>query len=123
MDSANDDQPGTPAAPSGRYPETLMPIAGDHVGDVASSFADLREEVLLDYSYNTARAYWADLQDVYDWAVARGLDPLELTDKQLKQYVALLRRRRYSENTIRRRLVSYRKITQLHQEPSGSCGD
>ena len=70
-----------------------------------AEFADRREALLLAYGYNTARAYWADLQDWFEWAVERDKDILALTDKDKKQYVALLRRRKYSEHTIRRRLV------------------
>lgn len=68
-------------------------------------FADLREALLLGYGYNTARAYWADLQDWFEWAIARDKDVLGLTEIDRKQYVALLRRRKYSESTIRRRLI------------------
>jgi site-specific recombinase XerD len=99
-----------------RYPETLMPVARDYAADVMPDFAHMREELLLNYGYNTARAYWSDLQDIYDWAVARDFDPLDLTDRQITQYVALLRRRKYSENTIRRRLVSYRKLAHIYRE-------
>lgn len=73
-------------------------------------FADLREDVLLDYGHNTARAYWADLQDLFEWAVDRDKDVLALTEADLRQYVALLRRRHYSESTIRRRLTALRKL-------------
>ena len=73
-------------------------------------FADRRESLLLGYGYNTARAYWADLQDWFEWAVARDKDVLMLTERDKKQYVALLRRRAYSENTIRRRMVTLRLL-------------
>lgn len=73
-------------------------------------FADLREDVLLDYGYNTARAYWADLQDVFEWALVRDRDVLELTEGDLRQYLALLRRRKYSESTVRRRVTALRKL-------------
>ena len=69
-------------------------------------FFDLREELLLGYGYNTARAYWGDLQDWFEWAVARDKDVLALTEKDEKQYYALMRRRAYSESTIRRRRTS-----------------
>lgn len=74
-------------------------------------FADRREALLLGYGYNTARAYWADLQDWFEWAVARDKDVLALTETDKKQYVALLRRRKYSESTIRRRLVALRLLS------------
>lgn len=73
-------------------------------------FFDIREEMLLGYGYNTARAYWADLQDIFEWAVARDRDVLALTDRDIRQYCALLRRRKYSENTLRRRQLVLRKL-------------
>ena len=42
-------------------------------------FEEAREEFLLDYGYNTARAYWGDLEDLYDWCQHRGCDILQLT--------------------------------------------
>jgi len=47
---------------------------------------------------------------VFWWAKRRNKDVLALTDKDVRQYVALLRRRKYSENTIRRRVTSLRKL-------------
>ncbi|MFD9684021.1 site-specific integrase [Rhodococcus sp. NPDC059969] len=44
------------------------------------------------------------------WALERNKDPLDLTEKEIRQYVALLRRRRYNENTIRRRITALRKL-------------
>ena len=73
-------------------------------------FFDLREDILLDYGHQTARAYWADLQDIFEWAVARDKDVLALSERDLTQYRALLRRRKYSEHTIRRRMVTWRKL-------------
>ena len=45
------------AASALRYPENTMefaPAYGDNVPDHWQRFFDLREELLLDYSYNTA---------------------------------------------------------------------
>lgn len=96
-----------------RYPENLMefaPTADSELEQQYRAFFDLREKILLDYSYNTARAYYGDLQDIFEWAIARGKDVLALTDKDRRQYCALLRRRKYSENTIRRRMVAWGKM-------------
>lgn len=87
-----------------RYPDYEMPFAHE-IPEEWIHFADLREEFLLDYCYNTARCYWTDLDEWFWWAVQRNKDPLNLTEKDQKQYYALLRRRKYSENTIRRRRV------------------
>lgn len=93
-----------------RYPENAMMFAPEYGGDIPEHwkrFFELREELLLDYGYNTARAYWADLQDWFEWAVERDKDVLDLSEKDVKQYCALLRRRKYSESTIRRRNTSH----------------
>lgn len=71
-------------------------------------FAELREDFLLGYGYNTARAYWGDLEDIKDWAEERGLDVLGLTDKQFKQYLVRMKRRGYSASTVRRRRSTWR---------------
>jgi hypothetical protein len=105
-----------------RYPETTMmfaPVYGHDAPACWRRFFDLREDLLLDYGHNTARAYWGDLQDWFDWAVARDKDVLALTDKDVTQYCALLRRRNYSESTIRRRKTALR----LLQRASSTCPD
>jgi site-specific recombinase XerD len=90
-----------------------MAIAGEQ-SPSDQRFAAARESFLLGYGYNTARAYWSDLDDIYGWADRRGFDVMELTDAQLKQYTALLRRRGYSENTIRRRMVVWGMFRRTH---------
>jgi site-specific recombinase XerD len=47
---------------------------------------------------------------VFWWAKHRDKDVLALTDKDIRQYVSLLRRRKYSENTVRRRITVLRKL-------------
>lgn len=96
------------------YPEHRMEFAPEYPDDVPEPwrrFFELREQLLLGYGYNTARAYWADLQDIFEWAVARDKDILNLTDKDIRQYCALLRRRKYSEGTVRRRVVVWGRIS------------
>lgn len=101
-----------PPEPARRYPTNRMPMAAElPVRD--ERFDELREEFLVDYTYNTARAYWSDLEQIYDWAIERGKDTLTLTDKDITQYCALLRRRKYSENTVRRRQVVWRRFRRL----------
>lgn len=77
-------------------------------------FADLREDFLLNYGHNTARAYWNDLEDIKDWAQGRGLDMLELTQKQFRQYLARMRRGGYSPSTVRRRQGTWRLFAKAH---------
>lgn len=101
---------------SPRYPENqkeFVPAYTEPIPESWERFFDLREQILLDYGYNTARAYWADLQDLFEWAITRDKDVLALTDKDITQYIALHRRRHYSEHTIRRRLIAIRKLQQF----------
>jgi Phage integrase, N-terminal SAM-like domain len=102
-----------------RYPDYLMPIAG-LLSPADEQFADLREELLLGYNYPTARAYRADLDDIYLWATRRGFNVREVTNGQLRQYVALLRRRRYSQSTIRRRLTAFNAFQRLVRDREGT---
>ena len=91
----------------------FAPDYGDDIPESWQRFLDLREQLLLDYGYNTARAYWGDLQDWFEWAIERDKDVLSLTEQDQKQYYALLRRRQYSESTIRRRGTALRLLTRL----------
>ncbi|MBE1551820.1 site-specific recombinase XerD [Mycobacterium sp. OAS707] len=91
------------------YPDHLLPVISARRVDYGR-FAEIRESVLLNHGYNTARAYWGDLDDVYWWAHAREKDVLDLSAKDVRQYVALLRRRKYSGSTIRRRVTALRKF-------------
>ena len=53
-----------------RYPDkqrmfpTEAPV--DAIPESWQQFYDTRESILLDYSYNTARAYYADMQDIFE---------------------------------------------------------
>ena len=108
VDNMGDEGPDAePARQPLRYPESEHPF---HAGLAQRNqrFADQREEFLLGYGYNTARAYWGDLEDIKDWAEGRGFKVLELTEAQFKQYLARMKRRGYSPNTIRRRACTWR---------------
>jgi hypothetical protein len=102
-----------------RYPEYLMPIAGQLVRD--AEFAEARAEFLAGYAFNTARAYWSDLDDVCMWASEREKDVLALTDQDVKAYVRLLRRRGYAANTIRRRRTALRGLYESLKRPHGEA--
>jgi len=55
-------------------------------------------------SPHTVRAYAADLERYVDWASRAGVDPVQLTHRQLRSYLAELDRARYARSTIARRL-------------------
>ena len=90
-----------------RYPENLSEFRAEVV-QPGEEFVRLREDFLLGFGYQTARAYWSDLQSWWEWAEPRGKNVLELTDFDVRQYVALLRRRKYAGSTIRRRITALR---------------
>ena len=53
-------------------------------------------------SVHTIRAYTADLGRYLDWAERSGNDPIRLSHKQLRRYLAELDRAKYSRRTIAR---------------------
>lgn len=62
------------------YPDHEMMFA-EPLPEEWQEFVDLREDLLLNYRYNTARAYWNDLTEWFFWAIERDKDVLELSDK------------------------------------------
>ena len=90
-----------------RYPEDLGEFTVQRA-EPGEEFVRLREDFLLGFGYQTARAYWNDLQSWWEWAEPRGKDMLNLSEQDIKQYAALLRRRKYAESTIRRRMTALR---------------
>lgn len=90
--------------------EPRLRLHDETVADRYERFSALRENLLLGYCYNTARAYWGDLDELFRWAEARQKDLLTLSEKDFKQYCALLRRSKYSESTVRRRRTAWRLL-------------
>jgi site-specific recombinase XerD len=74
-------------------------------------FAELREDFLVGYGYNTARAYWGDLEDILFWSAQRNKNPLALTNTEFHSYLTLLKRRKYAASTVRRRATSWRAFS------------
>ncbi len=61
-------------------------------------------------SPNTLRAYSADLGRYIEWANRSGFDPVRLTHRNLRLYLAEMDRARYARRTIARRLSSVRSF-------------
>jgi site-specific recombinase XerD len=97
--------------PGSRYPEVRSLFLAQ-LPETHRRFAELREDFLLNYGYNTARAYWGDLEDIKVWAESCGKDVLSLDDKDFSKYLNLLRRRGYSSATMRRRYTAWRGFEQ-----------
>jgi Phage integrase, N-terminal SAM-like domain len=95
------------------YPQYEHEFIGELEGD-ADEFDLLREQVLIGYGYQTARAYWGDLEHWRDWCLSyrRPLDPILATPFQVRRYLQWLEHADYSPNTRARRLTALRKLFQ-----------
>lgn len=91
------------------YPEDQSPFRAELVVRY-ERFGELREAVLLDYGFRTAAAYWGDLDDLMRWCFANGVDVLNPQPADVGCYLDELRERRYSPNTIARRLTAIRRF-------------
>jgi site-specific recombinase XerD len=101
-----------------RYPENKSPFRAEL--DVRDErFAQLREDFLLNYGYNTARAYWGDLEHLKDWCQERGLDVLDLPEQELREYLSWMSARGYSGSTTRRRETTYKLFKAHVAKPHG----
>src|SRR5918911_5581036 len=67
--------------------------------------ADLRRRGAAE---KTRRAYGFDLGDVAQWATGRGIEPAQVTTRDLRHYAATLSQRGVAPATIARRLAALR---------------
>lgn len=102
---------------SERYPESVSPMRAE-LEERYPRFAELREDCLLEYGYNTARAYWGDLEHLNDWCIERSIDVLALSETNLTEYLAWMAALGYSMNTMRRR----RSAIRVFQTSCGATG-
>lgn len=61
-------------------------------------------------SPNTLRAYATDLARYLEWAQRTGMDPITLTHRQMRLYLAELDRAGYARRTVARRLSAVRSL-------------
>jgi integrase/recombinase XerD len=71
----------------------------------------------------TVRAYASDLAGYGAWAARAGVDPLHLTHRELRLYVAELTRARYAPRTVARRLSALRSFFDLLVEQGLAPGN
>lgn len=76
---------------------------------LADSFLDYLRSV-RNLSPNTVRGYGADIRSFLAWVSREGIDPFEVTHRQLRAYLAELTRARYAAKTINRHLSSLRAL-------------
>jgi site-specific recombinase XerD len=94
------------------YPEDRSPFRAElEVND--ERFAQLREAVVLNYDFNTAAAYWGDLDDLRWWCLHEGINILNPTGDDIDRYLDGLQKNRYSPNTVARRLTTFRLFYDL----------
>lgn len=73
-------------------------------------------------SDNTVRAYRTDLLAFRAWARREGVNPLEVTHRELRSYLGELSRARYGDKTVARHLSSLRGLYRWMLR-EGVCGD
>lgn len=61
-------------------------------------------------SPHTVRAYAGDLASFISWAAREGIDPVSISHRELRAYLADLSRARYAEKTINRHLSAIRSL-------------
>lgn len=87
----------------------LAPQAGQDFDALVDDFVrDLR--VTRNLSPETVRAYATDLAQYRMWLERQGVDPLRVTHRQLRRYLAELTQARYSTRTINRHLSAIRGL-------------
>jgi site-specific recombinase XerD len=79
-------------------------------------YAALRDEFVVGFRYQTARAYAADLDHLFGWAKAAKLDVLGLSVGDIERYVAELHAQEYSPNTMVRKRTALRGFYALATE-------
>jgi hypothetical protein len=96
------------------YPNYQRGIVSQLPGD-ADAFDVLREQLLLGYGFQTARAYWADLEHWRDWCREQqpAVDPLNLTGEEQRRYVQALDAAGYATTTRARRQSILRRFGNL----------
>jgi integrase/recombinase XerD len=67
-------------------------------------------EVERGVSPNTVRAYSSDLARYLEWAERAGVDPLTLTHRQMRRYLAEMDQAKYARRTVARRLSAVRSF-------------
>lgn len=75
------------------------------VGDFVSQLRELRN-----LSPQTARGYASDLGSFASWCRREGVDPLRVTHRELRSYMAELAQARYAGRTVARRLSAIRGL-------------
>lgn len=76
-----------------------------YVADFVSYLASVRN-----LSPHTVRAYESDLDAYLSWAEREGIDPLDVTHRELRSFLAELSRARYTTRTINRHLSAVRAL-------------
>jgi hypothetical protein len=81
----------------------------------ADDFDLLREQLVLGYCYQTARAYWTDLEQWRDWCLEQNpeVDALAVEPHAVKRYLDALHVAGYADTTRARRRSILRRFSAL----------
>lgn len=96
-------------------PESRSDALPELVGSYCRFLSDVRG-----LSENTVRAYRCDLAAFAAWAERAGIDPLTVSHRDLRAYLAYLSRARYSAKTLNRHLSAIRGLYRW-MEREGVC--
>jgi site-specific recombinase XerD len=88
-------------------------LARSDLGPHDQRYAALRDEYVIGFRYQTARAYAADLDHLFAWARSAELDVVSLTVSDIERYVAALNTQKYSPNTMVRKRTALRGFYSL----------
>jgi site-specific recombinase XerD len=88
-------------------------LARSDLGPSDQRYAALRDEYVIGFRYQTARAYAADLDHLFGWATAAELDVVGLTVADIQRYVVELNEQKYSTNTMVRKRTALRGFYSL----------
>jgi site-specific recombinase XerD len=104
-----------------RYLETRSGARSD-LKPADQRYAALRDEFVVGFGYQTARAYAADLDHLFGWAAASDLDIVGLTTRDITRYVASLNSHEYSPNTLVRKRTALRGFYALAADTQARTG-
>jgi site-specific recombinase XerD len=105
-----------------RYLQTRSPDRSDLALE-DQRYAALRDEFVVGFGYQTARAYAGDLDHLFGWASAVDLDVLGLTVNDIERYVVELHAANYAPNTMVRKrtaLCGFYALASAAQARTGS---
>ncbi len=101
--------PASARPPEGVAPASRRSASQERFRQMSGRFVGQLREV-RNLSIQTARAYASDLGSYASWCEREGIDPLVVTHRELRSYMAELAQARYAGRTVARRLSAIRGL-------------